>query len=66
METVKEKLNWACKILNMRTSDFELKKVDLGFYKAFYLNKNKRKTVLTVISISDRKELPSIKIECLK
>ena len=66
METVKEKLDWACKILNMEASDFELRKVDYGFYKAFYLHKSTRKTVLTIISISDRKKLPKIKIECLK
>lgn len=66
MKTAKEKLDWACKILNMEAADFDLKKVEFGFYKAFYLSKNKRKTVLTIISISDRKELPSIKIECLK
>jgi len=66
METIKEKLEWACRIIDIDSSNFKLEKINSKISKAYLLNKNKRKVVLTIISINRDKPFPKISMECLK
>lgn len=70
MDTTREKLDWAGKILGVDISKFDIKKINPRTTKAYSLNiterKRGKKVVLTIITVKVDKPEPEILIECLK